>query len=58
MNGDVVPKLIDLENVFVSCGDVENGWKLDFCYLVESLLLNVLGAWTDITRLTLVLIKI
>ena len=25
MNGDVVPKLTDLENIFLSCEDVEDG---------------------------------
>ena len=39
INADVAPKLIDLENVFPSNGDVEDGWKLGFCYLVEGLLL-------------------
>ena len=65
MNNDVAPKLTDLENAFVSCDDVEDGWKLDLCYLVEGLLLADepkskvnLVAWTHIRRLTLVLIKI
>ena len=39
MNDDVAPKLTDLENSFLSCEDVEDSWKLDFCYLVEGLLL-------------------
>ena len=39
MNDDVASKLTSLENVFVSCNDVEDGWKLGLCYLVEGLLL-------------------
>ena len=82
MNGDVAPKLTDLENAFLSCEDVDDGWKLSLCYWVEGLLLvdeptskvnldflsfvkdeeffffNIIGAWTHITRLMLVLIKI
>ena len=77
-------KLTDLENAFVSCDDVEDGWKLDLYHLVENLLLAdeltskvnldflsfveeeeffffffnvILGAWTHIIRLTLLLIK-
>ena len=39
MNSDVALKLTNLENAFLSCEDVEDGWKLDLCYLVEDLLL-------------------
>ena len=39
MNGDVDMKVTDLENAFLSCEDVEDGWKLGLCYLVEGLLL-------------------
>ena len=30
MNGDVDMKVTDLENAFLSCEDVEDGWKLAF----------------------------
>ena len=39
LNGDVALKLTDLENAFLSCENVEDGWKLDLSYLVEGLLL-------------------
>ena len=39
MNGNVAPKLSDLEDAFLSCEDVEDYWKLGNLYLVESLLL-------------------
>ena len=39
INDDVAPKLTDLGNAFVSCDNVEDGWKLGICYLVEGLLL-------------------
>ena len=39
MNGDVHPKLSELEDAFLSYQDVEDCWKLDLCYLVEGLLL-------------------
>ena len=29
INGDVAPKLTNLENAFLSCKDVGDGWKLD-----------------------------
>ena len=39
MNDDVHPKLSDLEDAFLSCGDVEDCWKPSLCCLVEGLLL-------------------
>ena len=39
MNGDIVPKVTNLENAFVNYDDMEDSWKLDLCYLVEGLLL-------------------
>ena len=39
MNGDIAPKLTDLENAFLSCKDVEDGCKLGLYYLVEGMLL-------------------
>ena len=39
INDVVHPKLLDLEDAFLSCQDVEDCWKLGLCYLVEGLLL-------------------
>ena len=39
MNGDVAPKLTNLETTFISYKDMEDGWKFGLCYLVESLVL-------------------
>ena len=39
MNDYIASKLADLENSFLNCEDVEDSWKLGFCYLVEGLLL-------------------
>ena len=39
MNENLHPKLVDLEDAFLSYQDVEDCWKLGFYYLVEGLLL-------------------
>ena len=39
LNGVASPKLVDLEEAFQSCEDVEDCRKLDICYLVEAVLL-------------------
>ncbi|PON54150.1 hypothetical protein PanWU01x14_196990, partial [Parasponia andersonii] len=38
MNDSKVIKIEELEATFLNCGDTEDAWKLDLCYLVDSLL--------------------